>query len=164
MLFASAIIDYDYIMNLIADYTSQPTDKQTMNRKELLGLIAADAKFMDEHEDIKAYIATLKAGVPLDEKAIREGYAKFKQEANTAVIANMAKKHGLAEDDLQKLVDTTLRLLRFDGDALATLMQPLNLGWKERSKKEVAIMEDLAPFLRKQAKEQDISGLSSYET
>jgi type I restriction enzyme R subunit len=33
-----------------------------MSREQLIGLIQADAKFMNERDDIAAYINTLKAG------------------------------------------------------------------------------------------------------
>jgi type I restriction enzyme R subunit len=45
VLFASAVIDYDYIMALMARYSQQPPGKQKMSREELIGLIQADAKF-----------------------------------------------------------------------------------------------------------------------
>jgi type I restriction enzyme R subunit len=43
---------------------SQPKGpgKSKMTREELIGLISADAKFMDERDDIAEYIGTLKAG------------------------------------------------------------------------------------------------------
>ncbi len=74
VLFASAVIDYDYIMALIARYSAQAPGKQKMSREQLIGLIQSDAKFMDERDDIAAYINTLKAGEGLSEKDIRDGY------------------------------------------------------------------------------------------
>ncbi len=41
-----------------------------MSREELIGLIQADAKFMNERDGIAAYINTLKAGEGLSEAAI----------------------------------------------------------------------------------------------
>lgn len=163
VLFASAIIDYDYIMNLIANYTSEPTEKQSMSRSELLGLIGADAKFMDEKESIEAYIKTLPAGKGLSEKEIREGYADFKATKNTQAVHKIAQKHGLQKEDVQALVDTTLRLLRFDNDALTELLEPLDLDWEELDVKETDIMKDLTPLLRNLAQGQTISGLEAYE-
>ena len=80
VLFASAVIDYDYIMALIARYTQGKPGKQKMTREELIGLIQSDAKFMDEREDIAAYIDTLKPGQGLSEDQIRQGYENFKSE------------------------------------------------------------------------------------
>jgi len=42
-------------------------------------------------------------------------------------------------------------------------MEPLKLGWKQRSKAETALMNDLIPLLKKQAQVREISGLSAYE-
>jgi type I restriction enzyme, R subunit len=49
----------------------------------------------------------------------------------------------------------------FDGDRLTDLMEPLDLGWRERREKELALMEELVPLLRKRAGGRMISGLSA---
>ena len=58
VLFASAVIDYDYIMGLISRFSQQGPGKQKMSREQLIGLISSDAKFMNERDDIAAYIGT----------------------------------------------------------------------------------------------------------
>jgi type I restriction enzyme R subunit len=68
VLFASAVIDYDYIMKLIADFSSNTPGKQTMSREQLIGLIADDSKFIDEREAITEYVRCLKAGEGLNEQ------------------------------------------------------------------------------------------------
>jgi type I restriction enzyme R subunit len=163
VLFASAVIDYDYIMGLIARFSEATPGKQKMSREELIGLIQSDAKFMDEREDIAAYIATLKAGEGLSEKAIREGYSRFKAEKNAAELAGMAVKHGLAEEALHGFVDGILQRMIFDGEALTDLMEPLGQNWKARRMKELDLMADLMPLLLKRAGGREISGLSAYE-
>lgn len=163
VLFASAVIDYDYIMGLIARYSEAAPGKQKMSREELIGLIQSDAKFMDEREDIAAYINTLKAGEGLSEKAIRDGYSRFKAEKNATELAEIAGKHGLATEALQSFVDTILQRMIFDGEALTDLMDPLNLNWKARRVKELDLMADLMPLLLKRAGGREISGLSAYE-
>lgn len=163
VLFASAVIDYDYIMGLIARYSEATPGKQKMSREELIGLIQSDAKFMDEREDIAAYINTLKAGEGLSEKAIRDGYSRFKTEKNAAELAGIAGKHGLAAQALHGFVDTILQRMIFDGEALTDLMEPLGLNWKARRVKELDLMADLMPVLLKQAGGREISGLSAYE-
>ena len=62
VLFASAVIDYDYIMKLIAKYSGQDPKKLTISRKQLIGLIQSDAKFLDEREEITEYVRSLKEG------------------------------------------------------------------------------------------------------
>lgn len=163
VLFASAVIDYDYIMGLIARYSEATPGKQKMSREELIGLIQSDAKFMDEREDIAAYINTLKAGEGLSEKAIRDGYSRFKAEKNAVELAEMADKHGLATEALQGFVDTILQRMIFDGEALTDLMEPLGLNWKTRRVKELNLMADLMPLLLKRAAGREVSGLSAYE-
>jgi type I restriction enzyme R subunit len=163
VLFASAVIDYDYIMGLIARFTEQAPGKQKMSREQLVGLILSDAKFMDEREDIGAYIATLKAGEALSEKTIRDGFLRFKTEKQSQEVANLAAHHGLETAALQAFVDNILLRMIFDGEQLSDLMAPLDLGWKARTQKELALMDELTPLLRKLAHGRDISGLSAYE-
>ena len=163
VLFASATIDYDYIMGLLAKYSQATPTKETMSREKLIGLIAADSKFLDEREEISAYIRTLKAGEGLSEKAIREGYEAFKAEKFAKELETMAIKHGLETSSLKAFVDGIMGRMIFDGEALSELLAPLDLGWKARTKKELGLMEDLAPLLRRLAQGREISGLAAYE-
>ncbi|WP_194269981.1 type I restriction endonuclease subunit R [Candidatus Methylospira mobilis] len=163
VLFASAVIDYDYIMGLIARFSEKGPGKSKMSREELIGLIGADAKFMNERETIAEYIGTLKAGEGLSEAAIRDGYTRFKAEINAKELAAIAVRHGLATAALQTFVDGILDRMIFDGEQLSDLMAPLDLGWKARTQAELALMEDLHPLLTKRAGGRDISGLSAYE-
>ncbi|MBU2720380.1 type I restriction endonuclease subunit R [Acidithiobacillus ferridurans] len=163
VLFASAVIDYDYIMGLIAKFSEKEPGKARMTREQLIGLISSDAKFMNERDDIAAYIGTLQAGEGLSEKAIRDGYTRFKTEKNARELAAIAAKHNLAAAALQSFVDGILDRMIFDGEQLSDLMAPLELGWKARSQAELALMADLYPLLTQRAGGRDISGLSAYE-
>jgi type I restriction enzyme R subunit len=158
------VIDYDYIMGLMARYSQQGAGtKQKMSREQLIGLIQADAKFMSERDDIAAYINTLKAGEGLSESAIREGYTRFKREKEGAELADIATRHQLAPAALQTFVDGILQRMIFDGEALSDLMAPLDLGWKVRAQAELALMKELVELLHKRAQGREISGLSAYE-
>jgi type I restriction enzyme, R subunit len=134
-----------------------------MSREQLIGLIQADAKFMNERDDIAAYINTLKAGEGLSETAIHKGYKRFKKEQDSGELAAIAAEHGLAPAVLQRFVDGILQRMIFDGEALGDLMAPLELGWKARAQAELALMKELVPLLTKRAQGRDISGLSAYE-
>ncbi|MDP2824271.1 MAG: type I restriction endonuclease subunit R [Sulfuritalea sp.] len=162
VLFASAVIDYDYIMALITNYQGAP-EQQKMSRDELIGLIAADAKFIDEHDDISAYIHTLKAGEGLSEKAIRDGYVAFKAEQKSRQLRAIAQAHGLEVQALQAFVDHIMARMIFDGEQLGDLLAPLGLGWKARALKELELMRELLPVLHKLAQGREISGLKAYE-
>jgi len=163
VLFASAVIDYDYIMGLMSRFSQQGPGKQKMSREQLIGLIQADAKFMNERDEIAAYINTLKAGEGLSEAAIRDGYTRFKKEKDTTELAAIAGQHHLAPAALQTFVDGILQRMIFDGEALSDLMAPLDLGWKARAQAELALMKELVPLLQKRAQGREISGLSAYE-
>lgn len=163
VLFASSLIDYDYIMGLIARMTAQQPGKTTMNREQLIGLIQADAKFIDERDDIAEYIRSLPVGEKLIEPEIRAGYERFKAEKKARELTAMAAKHGLDAAALQAFVDEVLRRRIFDGERLSELMAPLGLGWKARTQAELALVDDLTPLLHKLAQGREISGLSAYE-
>jgi len=163
VLFASAMIDYDYIMALITHYSQQKPGKQTMTRDQLVGLIQSDAQFLNEREDIADYIDSLKAGEALNEKEIREGYERFKAEKNANQLSDIAAKHGLETSELQNFIDGIIRRMIFDGEQLNELFTSQELGWKARTQKELALMEDLMPLLHKLAQGRDISGLGAYE-
>ena len=164
VLFASAVIDYDYIMKLLANFSAKTPGKQTMNREQLIGLIQADAKFIDERELITDYVRSLQAGQGLDEKEIRAGYQRFKAERHSAELASIAQTHGLAPERLQAFADGILQRMVFDGEQLTELMEPLGLGWRERRVKELALMDALVPVLKQRASGREISGLSAYES
>lgn len=163
VLFASATIDYDYIMRLIADFSTKKPGKATMSREQLIGLIAADSKFIDERDDITEYVMSLRAGEGLDESAIRTGYQHFKAAKAARELIELSAKHGLPAADLQSFVDAILGRRIFDGEQLTELLAPLELGWKARSQKELALMNDLVPLLKKRSGGRDISGLQAYE-
>ncbi len=164
VLFASAMIDYDYIMGLITSYSQQTPDKQKMSRTELIGLIASEANLLEVREEIADYIGTLKSGEGLKESEVRQGYETFRAEKNARQLADIAEKHGLETSTLQAFVETIMQRMIFDGEQLTDLLAPLGLNWKSRRQKELALMEELIPVLHKLAQGRDISGLEAYET
>ena len=163
VLFASSIVDYDYIMGLIAKMMQAPAGKRTMNRDALIGLIAADAKFIDERDAIAEYIRGLPVDQALDVEAIKAGYDAFKADRQAAEMSAIAESHGLEAAALEGFVEEIVRRRVFDGERLSDLMAPLGLGWKARTQRELALMEALTPLLHRLAEGRDISGLSAYE-
>lgn len=163
VLFASATIDYDYIMKLIADFSTKKPGKASMSREQLVALIAGDAKFIDERDDITEYVMSLKAGEGLDERAIRMGYQQFKAVKAERELTELAARHGLPAASLQSFVDGVLERRIFDGEQLTELLAPLELGWKARTQKELALMSELVPMLKHHAGGREISGLQAYE-
>lgn len=163
VLFASAVIDYDYIMNLIADSTQQKPAKQKMTKAQVINLLKSNSNLMDEEDDLTDYINSLDWNSRQDADNLRKGYETFKIEKYDKEMAAIANKHGLQTADLKKFVEKIMSRMIFDGEKLTDLLEPLELSWKERRKKELALMEDLVPQLKKLAQGREISGLAAYE-
>ena len=162
VLFSSAIIDYDYIMSLISKYTQADLPNK-MSREQLVNLLCSHSNMMEERQDIIDYIATLEVGKGLDEKSIKEGYQKFRSEKSAKKTIEIAKKHGLDPVSLQSFIDKIMYRMIFDGEKLVDLLEPLDLGWRDRTKKELELMDDLVPHLKTLAEGQEIMGLRAYE-
>ena len=163
VLFASAVIDYDYIMGLIARYTNSRNSKQRVTKEQLISLVASSANLIDERDDIREYIDSLDEVNGKTEQEIKEGYEAFKAEKYAKQLASIADKHGIIADSLRKFVEQIMERMIFDGEKLSDLLAPLELGWKARIKAELALMDDLIPLLKRLAAGREISGLSAYE-
>ena len=162
VLFASALIDYDYIMDLIARYAGTPS-KMKMTKEQLISLVSSSANLIDERDDIIAYIDSLDGVNGKTEQEIKAGYEVFKTEKFAKELIAIADNHNLSVASLQSFVHIIVERKIFDGEKLSELVAPLELGWKDRTKKETAIMTDLVPLLKRMAGYQKISGLSAYE-
>lgn len=163
VLFASAVIDYDYIMKLIADSTQKKPAKQKMTKAQVISLMSSNANLMDEQEDLTEYINSLDWNSGKDVETLQKGYDSFKDDKYNKELADIAHKHSLQTTDLKIFVEKILSRMIFDGENLTDLLEPLGLSWKERSKIEEALMKDLVPQLKKFAQGREISGLAAYE-
>lgn len=163
VLFASSIIDYDYIMGLIANMTQAKPSKRELNKEQLIKLLVSNANLMDERDEIIDYINSLEMDKPLNEAEIKDGYERFKTEQHQKELASIAQNHGLTTESLNAFVAEIMNRMIFDGEKLTDLMEPLELGWRDRRVKELALMDDLVPYLNKLAQGREISGLSAYE-
>ena len=163
VLFASAVIDYDYIMSLIADSTQQKPSKQKMSKSQVISLLKSNSNLMEEEEDLTDYINQVDwtKGQTADE--LKQNFETFKIEKYDKELATIANAHDLQTTDLKNFVEQIMSRMIFDGEKLTDLMEPLELGWKQRSKAETALMNDLVPQLKKLAQGREISGLAAYE-
>lgn len=137
VLFDSALIDYDYIMRLIARFSQAAPKRLKMTREELKRLLASSARLMEEREDLEAYIATLKEGEGLSEEQVRKGYEHFKAERQAAELALIAEKHNLSAEALQRFVDLILDRYIFDPDALSDLFRPRGLAGRRARRRSL---------------------------
>jgi len=164
VLFASAVIDYDYIIGLVAkNLNNTPSSKQKMTKEQIINLLSSSANLQDERDDIIAYINAIEVGEKLSEKEIHKGYQKFKDNKAAKEIQTIANKHNLTPKSLNEFINEILNRMIFDGEKLTDLLAPLELGWKERRPKEEALMEELVPLLNNLAQGREIAGLNAYE-
>ncbi len=164
VLFASTVIDYDYIMNLIADNTQQKPSKQKMIKEQIVSLLKSSANLMEEEEDLSDFIEhQVDWSKGQNAEALKQSFEIFKIEKYDKALAQVAKRHGLQTTKVKAFVDQILERMIFDGEKLTDLMEPLDLGWKQRSQAETALMNDLVPHLKKLADGREISGLAAYE-
>ena len=163
VLFASAMIDYDYIMDLIAKQYGGTGVKVKLTREQLVNLVLSNSNLMDERDDIIAYINSLEEVNGKTEHEIKEGYNRFKEERYAKEIASIARKYEITTESLNDFIHGIMERKIFDAEKLNDLLAPLNLGWKARAKVESALMMDLIPLLKRKAEGEEISGLSAYE-
>ena len=163
VLFASAVIDYDYIMNLIADSTQRKPAKQKMTKAQVISLLKSNSNLMDEEEDLTGFINSLDWAKGYSAEELKQKFETFKVEKYDQELAAIANAHGLQTEGLKTFVEQVMSRMIFDGEQLTGLLEPLELGWKERSRVETALMKDLAPQLKKLAEGREISGLAAYE-
>ena len=118
---------------------------------------------MDDQDTIIEFINSLPVGEVMTDQQIGQNLQRFKAEKNNKALAEVAYKHGLALEKLKAFVDSILNRMIFDGDKLSELFVEQDLGWKARTQKELALMADMVPVLKKQAQGREISGLAAYE-
>ena len=150
-------------MNLIADSTQNKPAKQKMTKVQVISLLKSNSNLMDEEEDLTEYINSLDWDSGQDVDSLRKGYLAFKDDKYNNELAAFAHKHGLQTADLKAFVEMVMSRMIFDGEKLTDLLEPLELSWKERRVKELALMKDLVPQFKKIAQGREISGLAAYE-
>lgn len=163
VLFASAVIDYDYIINLVAENLGKKPSKQKMTKAQVISLLKSDANLMDDEENLTEFINGLDWSTGKAVDRLIMDFKNFVFEKNEKELADTAHKHGLQTADLKYFVEKIMSRMIFDGEKLTDLLLPLDLSWKERRVKELALMEDLVPQLKKLAQGREISGLAAYE-
>jgi len=154
-------------MTLISQMSQAPASgkstKTRMTREELIALIQSDAKFLDEKDDIAAYVRSLEAGKGLSVQEVEAGYARFKAEKQRQAMHDLAAAHGLETDTLEAFTAEVLDRMIFDGEKLTDLLAPLELGWKDRQRREQDLMTGLIPLLKQRAAGRRINGLAAWE-
>ena len=161
-LFSSALVDYDYIMRLLAKYTDTHVERVKITKEQLLEILSGSVDLMDERDYLKAFIEEeLTKGSGMSEKEIRERYKAFKDERFNRQIAAIANDLGIDAAALEGFVGETVKLRRIDEDSLRELLSHID-GWKQRKAAKESLLVRLAPIFSLLTGGSTIEGLSAY--
>ena len=161
-LFSSALVDYDYIMKLLARYTNTHFEKVKITKEQLLEILSSSVDLMNEREYLKAFIEEeLEKGSGMSELEIRQRYQAYKDKRFNQQIAALAEEYGIETAALEAFVSETAKLRRIDEDALRELLNHID-GWKQRKAAKEGLLARLAPLFDLLTGGNTIEGLNAY--
>ena len=161
-LFSSALVDYDYIMKLLARYTNTHFEKVKITKEQLLEILSSSVDLMNEREYLKAFIEEeLEQGNGMSELEIRQRYQAYKDKRFNQQIAALAEEYGIETAALEAFVSETSKLRRIDEDALRELLNHID-GWKQRKAAKEGLLARLAPLFDLLTGGSTIEGLNAY--
>ena len=161
-LFSSALVDYDYIMKLLAKYTNTRVEKVKITKEQLLDILSGSVDLMNERDYLKAFIEEeLEKGSGLSESEIRERYKAYKDKRFNQQIAAIAQEYSIDTTALELFVDETAKLRRIDEDTLRELLSHID-NWKQRKAAKEDLLARLAPLFALLSGGSTIEGLNAY--
>ena len=161
-LFSSALVDYDYIMKLLAKYTDTHFEKVKITKEQLLEILSSSVDLMNERDYLKAFIEEeLQKGSGVSEAEIRERYKAYKDRRFNQQIASLAGRYGIDTAALEAFVAETAKLRRLDEETLSRLLSHIE-GWKKYKAAKEGLLADLAPLFNLLSNGNTIEGLNAY--
>lgn len=161
-LFSSALVDYDYIMRLLAKYTDTHFEKVKITKEQLLEILSGSVDLMKERDYLKAFIEDeLKQGSGMSEAEIRKQYKDFKDKRFNQQVAALAQEFGIDNSALESFVKETIQLRRIDEETLRELLNHID-GWKQRKAAKEGLLARLAPLFALLTGGNTIEGLNAY--
>lgn len=161
-LFSSALVDYDYIMKLLARYTDTHFEKVKITKEQLLEILSSSVDLMNERDYLKAFIEEeLHKGSGVSEAEIRERYKTYKDKRFNQQIAALAGEYGIDTASMESFVAETAKLRRLDEDALRELLSHID-NWKQRKAAKEGLLANLAPLFTLLSNGNAIEGLNAY--
>lgn len=160
VLFASAIIDYDYIISLIARMVNEKEpERREVTREEIVALLRSHSNLPEDREDILEFVGHPEAinGRTADE--ISDEFRRFREAKWHRLVHEMAQRHGVDQGRLSDFIESTLDVMRYDDSHLSDLFTDEGLGWRDRVTKKNALRADLVPLIRLRAAGQTIDNL-----
>lgn len=161
-LFSSALVDYDYIMKLLAKYTDTHFEKVKITKEQLLEILSSSVDLMNERDYLKTFIEDeLQKGSGVSEAEIRDCYKAYKDKMLNQKIISFADKYEIATADLEAFFIETVKLRRLDEDALRDLLSHIE-NWKLRKAAKEELLAQLAPLFAMMTNGGTIEGLNAY--
>lgn len=160
VLFASAIIDYDYIISLIARMVNEKEpERREVTREEIVALLRSHSNLPEDREDILEFVRHPEAinGRTADE--ISDEFRRFREAKWHRLVHQMAQRHAVDQGLLSDFIESTLDVMRYDDSHLSDLFTDEGLGWRDRVTKKNALRADLIPLIRLRAAGQTIDNL-----
>lgn len=160
VLFASAIIDYDYIISLIARMVNEEEpERREVTREEIVALLRSHSNLPEDREDILEFVGHPEAinGRTADE--ISDEFRRFREAKWHRQLQELAHRHGVDQGRLSDFIESTLDVMRYDDSHLSDLFTDEGLGWRDRVTKKNALRADLVPLIRLRAAGQTIDNL-----
>lgn len=161
-LFSSAIVDYDYIMKLLARYTDTHFERIKITKEQLLEILSRSVDLMSEHDYLKAFIEEeLQKGSGISELEIRRRYKEFKDNRLNKQINTLAEEFNIESSALEGFVKETTKLRRLDEESLRELLSHID-SWKQRKAAKENLLNRLAPLFNLLTTGGKIEGLNAY--
>lgn len=161
-LFSSALVDYDYIMKLLAKYTDTHLERVKITKEQLLEILSSSVDLMSERDYLKAFIEEeLTQNSGMSEQEIRERYKAFKDKRFNQEITALAQEFGIDNAALENFVSETVQLRRLDVDTLSELLSHID-NWKQRKAAKEGLLARLNPLFALLSGGNTIEGLNAY--
>lgn len=160
VLFASAIIDYDYIISLIARMVNEAEpERREVTREEIVALLRSHSNLPEDREDILEFVCHPEVinGRTADE--ISDEFRRFREAKWHRQLQELAHRYGVDQEGLSEFIESTLHVMRYDDSHLSDLFTDEGLGWRDRVAKKNALRADLVPLIRLRAAGQEIDNL-----
>lgn len=160
VLFASAIIDYDYIISLIARMVNEKEpERREVTREEIVALLRSHSNLPEDREDILEFVGHPEAinGRTADE--ISDEFRRFREAKWHRQLQELAHRHGVDQGRLSDFIESTLDVMRYEDSHLSDLFTDEGLGWRDRVAKKNALRAELVPLIRLRAAGQTIDNL-----
>lgn len=160
VLFASAIIDYDYIISLIARMVNEEEpERREVTREEIVALLRSHSNLPEDREDILEFVSHPEVinGRTADE--ISDEFRRFREAKWHRQLQELAHRYGVDQEGLSEFIESTLQVMRYDDSHLSDLFTDEGLGWRDRVAKKNALRADLVPLIRLRAAGQEIDNL-----